>query len=127
MMLATFALSTLLLQAPGPSLTFTPTRPLGTLREQAAVHQEWLRYRLDSVLPRLMRQYHVAMWVVPMREYNEDPVFSSLVSATTFAARRRTIYVFFDQCPAGSSATAGNGKPCEVERIALGGTSQGGV
>jgi len=28
-----------------------------TLREQAAVQQEWLRYRLDSVLPRLMRQY----------------------------------------------------------------------
>ena len=27
------------------------------------------------------------MWTVPMREYNEDPVFRGLVSATTFAAR----------------------------------------
>ena len=116
MTLATLVVSTALLQAPTLPLTASPTRPLGTLREQAAVEQEWLRYRLDSVLPRLMRQYHVAMWVVPMREYNEDPVFWSLVSATTFFARRRTIYVFYDRGPERG-----------VERLALGGTSQGGV
>jgi Xaa-Pro aminopeptidase len=63
-----------------------------------------------------MRQYGIRMWIVPMREYNEDPVFWSLVSATTFAARRRTIYVFFDRGPAQG-----------VERLALGGTSQGGL
>jgi Xaa-Pro aminopeptidase len=122
MTLAALVISTLLLQgSPTPSeptLTAIPTRPLGTLREQAAVQQQWLRYRLDSVLPRLMRQYHVAMWVVPMREYNEDPVFWSLVSATTFFARRRTIYVFYDRGP----PPAGG-----VERLALGGTSQGGL
>jgi len=116
MTLATLLVSTVLLQASGLPLTPSPTRPLGTLRQQAAVEQEWLRYRLDSVLPRLMRQYHVAMWVVPMREYNEDPVFWSLVSATTFFARRRTIYVFYDRGPERG-----------VERLALGGTSQGGV
>ncbi len=118
MTFAAFALSTLLVQAPSPMpvLTPLPDRPLGSLREQAAVEQEWLRYRLDSVLPRLMRQYHVAMWVVPMREYNEDPVFRSLVSATTFFARRRTIYVFYDRGPERG-----------VERLALGGTSQGGL
>ena len=116
MTLGTLALTTMLLRLQTPALAATPTRPLGTLREQAAVQQEWLRYRLDSVLPRLMRQYHVAMWVVPMREYNEDPVFWSLVSGTTFFARRRTIYVFFDRGPERG-----------VERLALGGTSQGGL
>src|SRR5690349_4820056 len=117
MTLAVFALSTLLLQGPSvPALTSAPRRPLGTLREQAAVQQEWLRYRLDSVLPRLMRRDKIAMWVVPMREYNEDPVFWSLVSATSFFARRRTIYVFFDRGPDRG-----------VERLALGGTSQGGL
>src|SRR2546421_2161100 len=116
MMLATLVVSTVLLQAPALPLTASPRRPLGTLREQAAVQQEWLRYRLDSVLPRLMRQYKVALWVVPMREYNEDPVFWSLVSATTFFARRRTIYVFFDRGPDRG-----------VERLALGGASQGGL
>jgi Xaa-Pro aminopeptidase len=102
-------------QAPLP-FTATPSRPLGTLREQAALQQEWLRYRLDSILPRLMRQYGIAMWVVPMREYNEDPVFWALVSPTTFFARRRTIYVFFDR-----------GGERGVERLALGGTTQGGL
>ncbi len=118
MTLAGFVLSVLLVQgpAPGPALTPSPTRPLGTLREQATVQQDWLRYRLDSVLPLLMRRHQVAMWVVPMREYNEDPVFSSLVSATTFFARRRTIYVFYDRGPA-----------LGVERLALGGASQGGL
>src|SRR5256886_5463772 len=116
MMLATLVVSTVLLQAPALPLTASPRRPLGTLREQAAVQQDWLRYRLDSVLPHLMRQYKLAMWVVPMREYNEDPVFWSLVSATTFFARRRTIYVFFDRGPDRG-----------VERLALGGASQGGL
>src|SRR3954447_9421698 len=77
-----------------------------------------------------MRRHGIDMWVVPMREYNEDPVFSSLVSATTFAARRRTIYVFFDQCAhmKVSEKVAGAGSTsCDVERIALGGSSQGGL
>jgi Xaa-Pro aminopeptidase len=112
-MITTPILAALLVQAP---LSATPTRPLGTLREQAVVQQEWLRYRLDSVLPRLMRQYHIQMWIVPMREYNEDPVFWSLVSATTFFARRRTIYVFTDRGPERG-----------VERLALGGSAQGGL
>jgi len=101
-----------------------PTRPFGTLREQADRQQQWLQQRLTTVLPALMRKHGFDMWVVPMREYNEDPVFASLVSPTTFAARRRTIYVFFDKCAAGAAAPNANG--C-VERIALGGTSQGGL
>jgi hypothetical protein len=91
-------------------------RPFGTLREQADVQQEWLRLRLERVLPRLMREQGVAMWIVPVREYNEDPVFRSLVSPTTMAARRRTIYLFCDR-----------GGAAGVERVAIGGTSQGGL
>lgn len=91
-------------------------RPLGTLREQAEIQQQWLQIRLERVLPRVMREHAVDMWIIPMREYNEDPVFWSLVSPTTMAARRRTIYVFYDR-------GAGRG----VERIAIGGSSQGGL
>jgi hypothetical protein len=47
-------------------------RPFGTLREQAAMQQQWLRKRLDMFLPALMRTHGIDMWVVPMREYNED-------------------------------------------------------
>ena len=105
--------------APAPA----PRRPFGTLREQAAMQQAWLRKRLDTFLPALMRKHGVDMWVVPMREYNEDPVFAAITAPETFAARRRTIYVFFDTCAAASAPPSA---AC-VERIALGGTSQGGV
>jgi len=93
-----------------------PERPFGTLREQAQRQQAWLAERMEQALPQLMRKYGVDMWVIPMREYNEDPVFKALVSPTTFAARRRTIYVFFDRGPEQG-----------VERLALGGGSQGGI
>ena len=102
-------------------------RPFGTLRDQAALQQRWLQLRMDSVLPDIMRRHGVRFWVVPMREYNEDPVFSSLVSPTTFAARRRTIYVFHDTCAERSAAARPASAACRVDRIALGGTSQGGV
>lgn len=98
-------------------------RPFGTLRDQAAMQQAWLKKRLDTFLPNLLRKHGIDMWVVPMREYNEDPVFSSLVAPETFFARRRTIYVFFDRCAAAGTPVG----PSCIERIALGGTSQGGV
>lgn len=97
-------------------------RPFGTLREQADVEQHWLDQRMKIVLPALMKKHGVDMWVVPMREYNEDPVFSSIVSPTTMSARRRTIYLFYDPC---AFARADCAKP--FERLAMGGTSQGGV
>lgn len=106
----------------------TADRPFGTLREQATLQQGWLEERMSTVLPALMRKHKLDMWVVPMREYNEDPVFSSLVAPTTFAARRRTIYLFFDECQHPERPELARGvAPCKVQRIALGGTSQGGV
>ena len=116
---ALLALSLLTLLAPAlqaQARDYHPERPFGTLREQARTQQAWLQERLEVNLPMLMRKHGVEMWVVTMREYNEDPVFRALVSPTTFAARRRTIYIFHDRGP-----DAG------VERLALGGTSQGGV
>jgi Xaa-Pro aminopeptidase len=101
----------------------TIERPFGTLREQATMQQQWLKKRLETFLPPLMRKYGIDMWIVPMREYNEDPVFSAITAPETFAARRRTIYVFFDKCAAASKTPA---VEC-IERVALGGTSQGGV
>lgn len=90
--------------------------PVLDLREQAKLQQAWLKQRLEKNLPELMRRYGIDMWMVSSREYNEDPVFFSLVSPTMFAARRRTIYVFFDRGPEKG-----------VERLALGGGSQGGM
>ncbi|HEY0038855.1 MAG TPA: M24 family metallopeptidase [Longimicrobium sp.] len=112
----TIALAALTIAVAPASAAAQSAPPLGTLREQAQTRQEWLRLRLERVLPRLMRQAGVSMWIVPVREYNEDPVFWSLVSPTTMAARRRTIYVFCDR-----------GAERGVERIAIGGSPQGGL
>ena len=88
---------------------------LPPLRAQADEMQGWVADRLTDVLPRLMAEYDVDMWILSMREYGEDPVFWSMVSPTTFAARRRSIYVFTRRADG------------SVERLALGGTSQGGL
>lgn len=108
-----------------PVIAQEPQRPFGTQREQAEMQQRWLKRRMETILPGLMRKHGVDLWVIPTREYNEDPTFSSLVSPTTFYARRRTIYVFFDRCAAAGTTDPGDGS-C-IERLALGGTSQGGV
>ena len=117
------AILTAVLAAGTAAVTQTSHRPFGTVREQAAMQQEWLRKRLDTFLPALMRKHAVDLWVMPMREYTEDPVFTAITAPETFAARRRTIYVFFDKCAASGAPPSAS---C-VERIALGGTSQGGV
>jgi Xaa-Pro aminopeptidase len=80
------------------------------------MQQEWLRVRLERNLPAVMRKHGVQMWIVACREYAEDPAFFSLVSPTVFAARRTTIYVFFDRGPGQA-----------IERLALGGDSNGGL
>jgi Xaa-Pro aminopeptidase len=90
--------------------------PLPTVREQDRVRQEWLKLRLERVLPAAMRRHGVAMWIVVCREYNEDPAFFSLVSPSVMAARRRTVLVFNDLGPEKG-----------VERLALGGGSNGGL
>ncbi len=89
--------------------------PLPTVRAQAEEMQGWVERRLEVVLPALMEEYGVQMWILSMREYGEDPVFWSMVSPTTFAARRRSIYVFH------------RGDDGRLERIALGGSDQGGL
>ena len=115
--IAALATGDLIADEPGYVAANAPARihPLPTLREQAAERQHWLRLRLERVLPRLMAEYGVRMWILSMREYAEDPVFFSITSPTTYAARRRSIYVFTRQ------------EDGSVERLALGGTSQGGL
>lgn len=85
-------------------LTFTlvaPGQPGPVLphRERARIMDDWLTLRLDRLIPELMRREQVDIWVLAAREYNEDPVLSTMLPATWFAARRRTILVFHDRGP----------------------------
>ena len=66
-------------------------------RARAKVMNEWLKWRLENILPRLMRRERIDMWLVINREYNEDPVYLTLVPEPVMAARRTSILVFFDR------------------------------
>jgi Xaa-Pro aminopeptidase len=68
-------------------------------RERARVKNEWLRWRLDNIIPELMRREGIDMWLIINREYNEDPVYMSLMPEPTMNARRTSILIFFDQGP----------------------------
>jgi len=68
-------------------------------RTQARLWNEWLAWRLENILPEIMRREHIDLWLVINREYNEDPVYLTLVPASSFSARRTSILVFHDLGP----------------------------
>lgn len=97
------------LQAQGPMIFPNPQSRVLTHREQNALVTPWISKRFDTVLPGLMSRTGIDMWIIPTREYNEDPVFRSMSPLTYFASRRRTILVFYNP---------GGGRP--VERYSIG-------
>ena len=64
------------------------------LRERASAIEAIQEERLNELLPELMAQTDLDMWVLITREYNEDPVLKTLLPPTWLNARRRTILVF---------------------------------
>ncbi len=68
-----------------------------SIKDRAALRDNWLGIRLDTVVPELMRRENIDMWIIIAREYNEDPVIKTMLPAKWLAARRRTILVFFDK------------------------------
>jgi Xaa-Pro aminopeptidase len=89
--------------------------PILNARERAATENRILAARLDTIIPAIMREQGVDLWLMVAREYFEEPVVASMLDAENMHARRRTILIFHDP---------GNGKPIErltVSRYGLGG------
>ena len=70
--------------------------PILTLEARAAVVDEWLEKRLETLLPQLMRREGIDLWIVSGRENDEDPVLETMLPANWLHARRRTILAFHD-------------------------------
>lgn len=88
------------------------------MRERAAVIDQWLATRVQTVLPDLMKRADIDMWVIVSREYNEDPVLRTFLPSTWQSARRTTILLITDP---------GDGQPLEtlaVARYGVGDTFQ---
>ena len=80
-----------------PAVSGHGTPAVMSLKEQAAVCDGWLASRLSALLPELMRREKIDMWLVICEEYNEDPVYLSLVPFASLSARRLTMLVMFDR------------------------------
>ncbi|MDP4537055.1 M24 family metallopeptidase [Alkalimonas collagenimarina] len=63
-------------------------------RDRIAPENAMLNERLATLLPQVMADAELDMWLVINREYVEDPVFFSLVPQPAFAARRTTMLIF---------------------------------
>jgi Xaa-Pro aminopeptidase len=68
-----------------------------TEKDRARVMNEWLKWRLENIIPEMMRRDGIDMWLVINREYNEDPVYMSLVPEPIMYARRTSILIFHDR------------------------------
>ena len=63
--------------------------------ERARVVDEILEERFTNLLPKLMDDTGIDMWILISREYNEDPVLKTMLPSTWLNARRRTILLFY--------------------------------
>ncbi|WP_237113779.1 hypothetical protein [Pseudoalteromonas rubra] len=68
-----------------------------SFRERVQPINDMVTDRLDNLLPKLMQEADLDMWLVINREYGEDKLFYTLVPQPTFAARRTTLLVFSKQ------------------------------
>lgn len=95
-----------------PMTEIEETRPampaLLPMRERAALVDRILKQRFETIIPKIMREQGVDMWVLMAREYFEEPVIASMLNGDEFSARRRTILIFHDP---------GEGR--EIERLTV--------
>lgn len=89
--------------------------PILNARERAITENRILAERLDTIIPVIMREQGIDLWLLVARKYFEEPVVASMLDAENMHARRRTILIFHDP---------GDAKPIErltVSRYGLGG------
>lgn len=98
-----FLFVVLALAIAGPASAFEPGRErqaepaVLAPRDRVAVENRLLNQRLETLLPRLMAETDIDLWLVLSREYAEDPIYFTLVPQPSFAARRTTLLAFHRQ------------------------------
>lgn len=65
-----------------------------SIKERHELHDSILNKRLEKILPYAMKKAEVECWVVLSREYNEDPVFYSLMPSKALSAGRYSALLF---------------------------------
>ena len=69
-------------------------RDIYPIREQYRIMDEILKDRIDNLMPKLMKECGIDMWLIASREYNEDPVFKTITPALVKSASRMSCFIF---------------------------------
>jgi Xaa-Pro aminopeptidase len=77
-------------------------------KERAELVNSWIAWRLDNIIPMVMKREAIDLWLVINREYNEDPVYMSMVAEPAMNARRLSILIFHDRGAAGFKKLTAN-------------------
>ncbi len=64
------------------------------LKKQYDLLDDTLEMRMNTLIPRFMTETGIDMWVICCREYNEDPIFPTIMPSLMFTARRLSLFVF---------------------------------
>ena len=65
------------------------------LKNRATIIKEIQKDRIENLLPTLMKETGIDMWIIITREYNEDPIIKTFLPPTWLNSRRRTILAFY--------------------------------
>lgn len=65
-------------------------------QKQAEVYNQILAWRVDHLLPQIMRREGLEIWLIICFEYAEDPVYRTLIFQPIMSARRLSILLFHD-------------------------------
>ncbi|NLT58775.1 MAG: M24 family metallopeptidase [Clostridiales bacterium] len=71
-----------------------PRRSVLPMERQYQIRDESLKARLNKLLPALMKQCDIDFWIVICKEYNEDPVFTTMIPANQLYGSRLSALAF---------------------------------
>lgn len=66
-----------------------------SLKDRAKVIDEIQKDRLDNLLPKLMEDTDIDLWVLITREYNEDPIVKTMLPPNMAQCQKTNNFGFF--------------------------------
>jgi len=88
------AITAITISQPVMSFGDKATDAILSMQERAAFIDDITQKRVEQLLPRLMEESGIDLWLMISREYNEDPILKTLLPAKWLSARRTTMFVF---------------------------------
>lgn len=69
-------------------------RKVVPLSKQYEIMDDCLGVRMNTIIPEIMGEYGYDAWIILCREYNEDPIYMTMMPALCLSARRLSCLLF---------------------------------